>query len=117
MSMEESEDDPPVVMLEEEQEVVHVNVSLDVPNTSAAASTSPHSARSTHAHAGHACLLLVMGDYYTPARETMEIMRPEGHIMPPEGCIMLPEGCRRQEGGIMIPEGLHSFHWPKGRVQ
>ena len=42
MSMEEREDDSPVVMLEEEQEVVHVNVSidnvsLDVPNTGAAA--------------------------------------------------------------------------------
>ena len=58
-----------------------------------------------------------MEDYHTPGGGILEIMRPEVHIMSPEGCIMLPEGCRRQEGGIMIPEGLHSFHWPKGRAQ
>ena len=40
MLMEDTEDDPPVVMFEEEQEVVHINVSLDVQNMSAAASTS-----------------------------------------------------------------------------
>ena len=45
-----------------------------------------------------------MGDYYAPARGTMEIMRPEGHIMQPEG-------------GIMFPEGLYDFHWPEGRAQ
>ena len=56
---------------------------------------------------------LIMGDYCTPPRGTMEIMLPEGHIMPPEGCIILPEGLCRPEveearGQDNAPRGWHN---------
>ena len=34
---------------------------------------------------------LIMGDYHTLARRTMEIILPEGHSILPEGGIMQPE--------------------------
>ena len=40
---------------------------------------------------------MIMGDYHTLARRTMEIILPEGHIIPPEGCIIPPEGRRRPQ--------------------
>ena len=39
-----------------------------------------------------------MGYYYTPARGTMEIMRPDGHIMPPSGGNSLPGICNLNYG-------------------
>ena len=70
---------------------------------------------------------LIMGDYCTPPRGTMEIMPPEGPIMRPEDCIMLPEGCRRPEveasrgqhnairGAHNGSWGRHNFQCPEGR--
>ena len=57
-----------------------------------------------------------MGYYYTPARGTMEIMRPEGHIIPPEGCIKPEGGIMQPEGDIMCPEECIISIGPRAEV-